>query len=92
VDRPLTAGQAGALTDFIYNLGSGNFESSTMLKDLNGGLSNAEIAAQIELWDRSGGQVLEGLENRRKTEAVLYTSGKMVFFENGGTETVVTPA
>src|SRR4051812_5981991 len=34
---PLTVDQKVALLDFIYNLGSGNFRSSTLLKKLNAG-------------------------------------------------------
>ena len=36
---PLTQGQFDALVDFVFNLGQGRLESSTLLKDLNAGVA-----------------------------------------------------
>jgi lysozyme len=46
----LTVDQKVALLDFIYNVGSGNFRSSTLLKKLNAG-DYAGAAAEFDKWD-----------------------------------------
>lgn len=63
----LTQGEFDALTDFVFNVGSGNFAASTMLKDLNSG--NLVMAAlEFEKWDHAGGKVVAGLLRRRQAE------------------------
>ncbi len=64
---PLTQGEFDALTDFVFNVGSGNFQASTMLKDLNAG-DIAGAADQFHVWDLAGGQVVAGLLRRRIAE------------------------
>lgn len=57
-----------AITDFIYNLGQGAYEGSTLRKRIDAEqwqLANVEI----KRWNRAGGKVLRGLDNRRKDEA-----------------------
>lgn len=71
VKVPLTDDQRAALEDFIYNLGSGNFGSSTLLRKLNAG-DYAGAAAQIDLWDHAGGKVFAGLLRRRQAETRLF--------------------
>jgi len=71
VHVPLTDGQRAALVDFVYNLGAGNFNSSTLLKDINAG-DMAGAAAQFDLWDHAGGKVLAGLLRRREAETALF--------------------
>ena len=61
------AGEFDALVDFIFNLGAGNFRSSTMLKLLNAGNYHA-AAGEFEKWDRCGGVELAGLLRRRQAE------------------------
>ena len=56
-----------ALVDFVFNLGSGTFARSTMLKDLNAG-NLAAAALQFPLWDHDAGRVLAGLLHRRLAE------------------------
>jgi lysozyme len=62
-----------ALVDFVFNLGRGAFAGSTLLKELNTGNFSA-AAAQFDLWDRAGGQVLAGLLRRRQAEEALFTT------------------
>jgi lysozyme len=63
----LTQGEFDALVDFVFNVGSGNFASSTMLRMLNA--SNfAGAAGQFARWDLAGGQVVAGLLRRRVAE------------------------
>jgi lysozyme len=67
VKVPLTQDEFNALVDFVFNIGSGNFAASTMLARLN--LSDyAGAAAQFERWDLAGGNVIQGLLNRRIAE------------------------
>ena len=47
---PLTQNQFDALFSFIFNIGAGQWGSSTMLRLLNGGSSPEEVAAQFDRW------------------------------------------
>ena len=66
--------QFDALVSFVYNLGAGAFEGSTLLKDINA-RNFAAVPGQLEEWVHAGGQVLPGLVTRRRAEARLFTSG-----------------
>lgn len=71
VSVPLTTEQRAALTDFTFNLGSGNLAASTLLRRLNAG--DYEGAAQeFAKWNRAGGVVLAGLVRRRAAEQALF--------------------
>jgi lysozyme len=63
-------GAVAAIMDFVYNLGSGNLQSSTLRKKI---LANDKDAAKAELmkWTKGGGRVLPGLVKRRTAESVL---------------------
>jgi lysozyme len=67
VKVPLTQDEFNALCDFVFNIGSGNFAASTMLAKLNLG-DYAGAAAQFQRWDLAGGNVIQGLLNRRIAE------------------------
>lgn len=71
VKVPLTDNQRVALADFIYNLGAGNFRSSTLLKKLNA-KDYAGAAAEFNKWNHAGGKVLAGLLHRREAERKLF--------------------
>jgi lysozyme len=73
VQARLTVDETTALEDFIYNLGQGAFESSTLLRKLNAG-DYAGAAAQIDLWDHAGGKVVAGLLRRRQAETNLFNT------------------
>ena len=64
---PLKSGQLDACTDFVYNLGLGNFKGSTLLKKLNDGRYQ-EAYFEFERWVYAGGKILPGLVKRRETE------------------------
>jgi len=74
VHVPLNQQQFDALVSFVYNLGAGNFESSTLLRDLNAH-DFAAVAGQLEGWVHAGSTVLPGLVTRRKAEARLFSTG-----------------
>ena len=67
----LNNNQICALIDFVYNLGIGNFKSSTLLRKINEGDFSA-AANEFLKWNKAGGIVLKGLENRRIAERTLF--------------------
>lgn len=75
VEVPLEQNQFDALVSWVYNLGSGNLQSSTMLRVLNEG-KYEEVPAQIRRWNKAGGEVYEGLVKRRESEAVMFMGGE----------------
>lgn len=64
-----TQGKYDALCSFIFNLGMGNFKSSTLLKKIKAGAATEDIQAQFRRWVYAGGKVLKGLVRRREWEA-----------------------
>jgi lysozyme len=60
-----------AMVSLAYNIGSGAFNRSTVLKRLNKG-DRAGAAQAFEFWNKGGGRVLRGLVSRRKREAALF--------------------
>jgi len=70
----LTQPQFDALVSLTFNIGLGNFKTSTMLKMLNQ-LNYEGAAVQFARWNRAGGMVLNGLTTRRNAEAELFRSG-----------------
>jgi GH24 family phage-related lysozyme (muramidase) len=73
VTAPLTKNQLNALVSFVFNVGSGNFRASTLLRKLNrGDLSGA--AEEFPKWKFAGGRVLAGLVARRLAEQALFLS------------------
>jgi lysozyme len=63
-----------ALVSFVYNVGIGNLENSTLLKKLNKG-DFTGAAAEFPKWNKAGGKVLAGLTRRREAEKVLFEIG-----------------
>jgi lysozyme len=68
---PCTQGQFDALVDFVFNLGAGNFLSSTLLK-MHLAKNYQGAADQLLRWDHSGGEEIPGLLRRREAERKLY--------------------
>jgi lysozyme len=67
----LTQSQLDALADFVYNVGAGNFRSSTLLRKLNAGDTNG-AAAEFDRWVYANGKQLSGLVKRRAAEKALF--------------------
>jgi lysozyme len=65
--------QFDALVSLVFNIGSGAFASSTLLKMLNKGSLQA-AADQFPRWNMAGGKVLRGLVARRAAERLLFLS------------------
>jgi lysozyme len=59
-----------AMVSFVYNVGEGAFCKSTVRKDLDAGNITGACNALL-LYDRGGGRVIKGLENRRQTERTM---------------------
>lgn len=73
VTVPLDQNQMDALASFIYNVGSGNFNTSTLLKRLNVGDYHG-AATQFLRWVYDDGKKLRGLVRRRKAERDVFLS------------------
>ena len=75
VHAPIVACQGGAMLSFAYNVGTGAFGSSTLLRKVNAG-DHVAAADQFMEWDKGtvdGHKVtINGLENRRKIERAVY--------------------
>lgn len=74
VTYSINQNQFDALVSFTFNVGSGNFGGSTLLKKLNAG-DTTGAADQFDVWVYAGGQVLEGLVRRRAAEKELFLNG-----------------
>jgi len=69
----LNQNQFDALVDFVFNLGYGDFKTSTLLKLLNAHAFDL-AAEEFPRWKYSKGVVLKGLVRRRALEQALFTS------------------
>lgn len=63
--------QFDALCSFCYNLGTG------IMEDFRG-MTAREVSGQIPLYNKGGGQVLQGLVRRRKAEKELFDKDLIV--------------
>ncbi len=64
-------GEFDAMVSLAYNVGLGNFESSTLLRKHKAG-DKAGAAAEFAKWNKASGRVMAGLTRRREAEARLY--------------------
>tara|TARA_R100000988_G_scaffold72453_1_gene37627 strand:- start:2165 stop:2608 length:444 start_codon:yes stop_codon:yes gene_type:complete len=71
VKVPLEQHQFDAMVSWVFNLGSGNLSSSTLLRVLNEG-KYEEVPEQIQRWNKAAGKVLHGLVRRRTAESLLF--------------------
>ena len=62
-----------ALCSFVYNLGSGRLQSSTLRAKMNRG-DYEGAANEFPKWRRAGGKILRGLVLRREMEQKLFLS------------------
>ena len=71
VEVELNQNQFDALVSFVFNIGVGNFRSSTLLKRLNEEDYNG-AAGQFERWVYANKRTLPGLIRRREEERDLF--------------------
>ena len=69
---PIQQSQFDACVSLCYNIGQGNFTSSTLVKMLNAETAPDLIAPQFLRWDKAKGKPLAGLTRRRKAEMALF--------------------
>ena len=68
---PLAQNQFDALVLFVFNIGRGAFQASTLLKRLNAG-KYMDVPDQMRRWVYSAGSKIDGLVNRREAEIVVW--------------------
>lgn len=64
---PLYQHEFDAFVSLAYNIGTGAFCGSTLVKKLNAG-DYSGACSEIKRWNRAGGKVLNGLVKRREAE------------------------
>jgi lysozyme len=69
---PLTQNQFDALVSFTFDVGIQAFAHSTLHNKLKQGLFS-ECPAEFLKWDYAAHHEVEGLENRRRAEALLFS-------------------
>ncbi|RXZ42721.1 lysozyme [Crenobacter cavernae] len=67
---PMPDTRRAALASFVYNVGPGSFERSTLLRKLNAG-DAVGACNELPRWVYAGGQDLPGLKTRRAAEREL---------------------
>ena len=70
----LTQNQFDALVSFVFNLGSGNFLSSTLCKKVKKDPNDSTIRNEFGRWVNSKGKKVPGLVKRSQEESELYFS------------------
>ena len=73
----LNDNQFAALVSFAFNVGTGAFKSSTLLKKLNKGDFDA-VPAELMKWVHTGNTKNQGLVNQRRAEGYLWMEGAFV--------------
>lgn len=72
VQVPLIQNEFDALVSFVFNLGQGAFEKSTLLRHINN-KDFSRAAKEFDRWVFAGGFKMNGLVRRRKAEKDLFT-------------------
>ncbi|WP_049101673.1 lysozyme [Klebsiella oxytoca] len=67
IQKPIPEAMRGALYSFTYNVGAGNFKSSTLLRKINQGDMKG-ACEQLRRWTYAGGKQWKGLITRREIE------------------------
>lgn len=74
VKVPLQQGELDAYTSFVFNVGGGNWRSSTLLRLLNQG-KRQEACDQLPRWSYANKREMKGLKTRRYAERTMCLSG-----------------
>ena len=77
VTVPLCQQEYDALVIFCYNIGIHGFKSSSALKELNKKHYH-RVGSKMKLWNKAGGKVSRGLQNRRAEEVEIFEKGDYV--------------
>jgi lysozyme len=73
VTTDITQEEFDALVDFVFNVGAGNFNASTLLKKVNAGDIQG-AANEFLRWDMAAGKHMAGLLKRRHAETEEFLS------------------
>ena len=73
--------QFDALVSWIFNLGIGKFNTSTMKKYIVGDFKDIEITDQMIKWVNSNGKPLVGLKRRRVSEANMFLGEERYYLD-----------
>ncbi len=76
VTATVSQNQFDALVMFIFNIGPGNFGSSSVLKLVNDPVAQTHypnLESAWKAWNKSQGKVMQGLVNRRNAEWNIYS-------------------
>jgi len=62
----------GAIVDFVFNLGAGRLQASTLRRKINAELWE-DVPNELNRWVYGGGKKLKGLVLRRQAEAAFFS-------------------
>jgi lysozyme len=74
VTSPLNQNQFNACVSICYNIGTGSFASSTLLKLVNKNHNDILIGLEFKKWNKVNKKEVTGLTRRRNYEADIYFS------------------
>lgn len=77
ISVPVTDNQFCALVSFVFNVGIGAFQRSSLLRRLNSG-DHAAVPKELMRWTKAGGKELAGLKRRREAEARLWIAPRVL--------------
>lgn len=80
--------QFDALVSWIFNIGEGDFKSSTLLKRIKADAGDEEITDQVVKWIYAAKKQSPGLMNRRVMEANLFLGYERYKVNNGKIEKI----
>jgi GH24 family phage-related lysozyme (muramidase) len=69
---PVNQNMFDSLTSLAYNIGTGTFKKSTLLRLLNSGSNKNLVADEFLKWNKVKGNIVPGLTNRRILEKELF--------------------
>lgn len=76
VKPTLRPAQMASLISLSYNIGDNSFINSSLVKRIN--KNDVSSATEFLRWNKVRDKALIGLSNRRVSEYVLYTDGKLI--------------
>lgn len=74
INTRVTQKEFESYSSLNYNIGARNFCGSTLIKKLNSG-DHVGACQEILRWNKAGGKVVAGLDNRRRSEFRLCMDG-----------------
>ena len=88
LDLPLLQCEFDALASFVFNIGIGNFNKST-LKKLLSQKKFFYAAKEFDKWVFAGGKKLPGLQNRRNKERKIFEGRKLEDYQDNELDSLI---